>query len=180
MYAGIDTHKDTLAIAVIDHVGQVKASAQYPNTRTGFTDIAQLLRRHSVTRVGIEGSANYGRCVSAHLALDTDEPWQVVEVPTLLTSRERASQPSKGKTDPIDATAIARITLREAGLPPVRFAVGSAADLRALLDYRDDLVAERTALGNRAHMDLMGCSPATRPPSRPSHAAATSTPPSSS
>ena len=32
----------------------------------------------------------------------------------------------------------------------MRLVVGPAADLRALLDYRDDLLLERTALANRA------------------------------
>jgi hypothetical protein len=60
-------------------------------------------------------------------------------VPTLLTSRERRGQLGKGKTDPVDALAIARITAREQQLPPVRLTAGAAADLRALLDYREDL-----------------------------------------
>lgn len=159
MYAGIDTHKDTLAVAVVDHLGTVKAIAEHPNTHAGYAAITAMLTLHHVERIGIEGSANYGRCISAHLALDTDRPWQVLEVPTLRTSRERAAQPSRGKTDPIDATVIARITLRDNDLPPVRYAVGPAADLRSLIDYRDDLMAERTALANRAHMDLMGLFP---------------------
>jgi transposase len=52
--------------------------------------------------------------------------------------------------------AIARITGRELHLPPVRLTVGPAADLRALLDYREDLVVERGALVNRAHAELSG------------------------
>lgn len=159
MYAGIDTHKDTLAVAVVDHLGTIRAQARYPNTHPGYLAIAELLAHHRVQRIGIEGSANYGRCISAHLALDTDQPWSVWEVPTLRTSRERSSQPGKGKTDPFDAAVIARVTLRDHDLPPVRFAVGAAADLRALLDYRDDLVVERSALANRAYMDLMGLFP---------------------
>ncbi|GAA1372409.1 IS110 family transposase [Luteococcus sanguinis] len=159
MYAGIDTHKDTLAVAVVDHLGTVKAIAEHPNTHAGYAAITAMLTLHHVERIGIEGSANYGRCISAHLALETDRPWQVLEVPTLRTSRERAAQPSRGKTDPIDATVIARITLRDNDLPPVRYSVGPAADLRSLIDYRDDLMAERTALANRAHMDLMGLFP---------------------
>ena len=83
----------------------------------------------------------------------------MVEVPTLMTSRERRAQVGKGKTDPVDALAIARITAREPGLPPVRLTVGPAADLRALLDYRDDLLAERTALVNRVHAELAGLRP---------------------
>jgi len=52
--------------------------------------------------------------------------------------------------------AIARITAREPQLPPVRLTVSPAADLRALLDYREDLVVERGALVNRAHAELIG------------------------
>ena len=73
-----------------------------------------------------------------------------------MTSRERRGQLGKGKTDPVDALAIARITAREPQLPPVRLTVGPAADLRALLDYREDLVVERGALVNRAHAELIG------------------------
>ena len=55
--------------------------------------------------------------------------------------------------------AIARITAREQQLPPVRLIVGTAADLRALLDYREDLIEERSALANRAHAELSGLHP---------------------
>jgi transposase len=71
-------------------------------------------------------------------------------------SRERSGQLGKGKTDPVDALAIARITAREPQLPPLRLTIGPAADLRALLDYREDLVVERGALVNRAHAELSG------------------------
>ena len=64
-----------------------------------------------------------------------------------------------GQTDPVDAVAIARITAREPNLPAVRLAVGQAADLRALADYRAQLVAERTALANRTHTELHGLLP---------------------
>lgn len=159
MFAGIDTHKDTLAVAVIDQLGVPIHAGDYPNTRVGFVEIAGLLDRHRVSRVGIEGSGHYGRCVAAYLALDVDATWAVVEVPTLRTSRERASQPGRGKTDPRDALAIARITLRDDDLPLVRFAVGAAADLRSLLDYREDLVRQRTSLANQVHIELHGLFP---------------------
>jgi len=59
---------------------------------------------------------------------------------TSMTSRERGARPGQGKTDGVDALAIARVTACEADLPPVRLTVGLAADLRALLDYRQDLI----------------------------------------
>jgi len=160
VFAGIDTHKDTLAVAVVDPVGLPVAVAEEPNTRAGFVRIAALLAKHQVIKVGVEGSGHYGRCIAAYLTLDWQQPGVgVFEVPTRMTSRERGAQPGKGKTDPVDAVAIARITLREPKLPPVRLAVGAAADLRALLDYREDLVVERTQLIGRAHADLQGLFP---------------------
>src|SRR3954452_5597312 len=155
--AGIDTHKDTLAVAVIDDTGRPVVVTELANTETGFTALEQLLAEHAVRRVGIEGSGNYGRGAAVHLVLTG--PAEVVEVPPNLTSRERSGRPSAGKTDPIDAVAIARITAREPALPPVRLAVGQAADLRALADYRAQLVAERTALASRTHAELHGLRP---------------------
>jgi transposase len=160
VFAGIDTHKDTLAVAVVDQVGLPVARVEEPNTRAGCVRIGELLATHHVTRVGVEGSGHYGRCVAAYLVLDWDQSGvAVLEVPTSMTSRERGARPSKGKTDPVDAVAIARITMRESDLPPVRLAVGDAADLRVLLDYREDLVAERRDLVNRIHGDLTGLFP---------------------
>ena len=161
MFAGIDTHKDTLAVAVIDNNGRLLAGRDVANTEQGFVQLVALLETHRVERVGIEGSGNFGRAVAVHLALvgETAQEMGIVEVPTLMTSRERRGQLGKGKTDPVDALAIARITAREPDLPPVRLTVGPAADLRALLDYREDLVVERTALINRVHADLTGLVP---------------------
>ena len=65
-------------------------------------------------RVGIEGSGNFGRAVAVHLRCAADDQEiTMVEVPTLMTSRERRGKLGKGKTDPVDALAIARITARE-------------------------------------------------------------------
>jgi transposase len=155
--AGIDTHKDTLAVAVIDDVGRPVTVNELANTEVGFDALEQLLEEHAVRRVGIEGSGNYGRGAAVRLVLA--DGIDVVEVPPSLTSRERSGRPGQGKTDPIDAVAIARITAREPGLPPVRLAVGQAADLRALADYRTQLVAERTALASRTHAELHGLRP---------------------
>ena len=60
MFAGIDSQKDTLAVAVVDQVGLAVAVVQEPNTRAGFVRIGELLAKHEVIRVGIEGSAITG------------------------------------------------------------------------------------------------------------------------
>ncbi len=157
MLAGIDTHKDTLAVAIIDLAGRPVMVTELANTEAGFDALEQLVRKHSVSRVGIEGSGNYGRGAAIRLVLAGG--LQVVEVPPSLTARERSRRPGAGKTDPGDALAIARLTARETGLPPVRLAVGQAADLRALADYRAQLVTERTALASRIDAELHGLLP---------------------
>ncbi|WP_241038612.1 IS110 family transposase [Blastococcus litoris] len=157
MLAGIDTHKDTLAVAVIDPGGRPLVVTNLANTEAGFDELEALLAEHHVDRIGIEGSGNYGRGAAVRLVLAGGI--DVVEVPPSLTSRERSSRPGQGKTDPVDALSIARITARETSLPPVRLAVGQAADLRALVDYRGQLVHERTGLANRTHAELHGLLP---------------------
>jgi transposase len=156
VFAGIDTHKDTLAVAVIDTAGRVIHQSQQPNHDDGYRRLLAVLTRHGVSRVGIEGSGNYGWPAALYLL---DRGLAVVEVPPLLTSRERLARPGQGKTDPVDAVAIARIAAREASLPPVRPMIGAAADLRLLTEYRDQLVTERTALANRVHVDLVWLRP---------------------
>lgn len=158
MFAGIDTHKDTLAVAVIDVAGRPKVVEEVPNSAAGFGQLEQFLADHDVVRIGIEGSGSYGRAIAIHLTIACPDV-TVVEVPTLMTSRERGARPGRGKTDPDDALAIARITAREQNLPPVRLTVGAAADLRALLDYREQLIVERTMTVNRVHAEMLGLRP---------------------
>jgi transposase len=53
-FAGIDTHKDTLAVAVIDAAGRVVFQSQQPNSDDGYRRLLAVLTRHGVSRVGIE------------------------------------------------------------------------------------------------------------------------------
>ena len=69
MFAGIDTHKDTLAVAVIDDAGRLVAAREVPNTEQGFVQLVGLFDTHQVVRVGIEGSGHFGRAVAVHLLL---------------------------------------------------------------------------------------------------------------
>ena len=99
MIAGIDTHKDTLAVAVVDDTGRLVGGGDVPNTERGFAQLVDMFTSHQVQRVGIEGSGSFGRAVAVHLALcwQSDQPVAVVEVPTLMTSRERHGHLGKEK-----------------------------------------------------------------------------------
>jgi transposase len=97
--AGIDTHKDTVAVAVVDDAGRLIAGGDIPNTERGFVQLVNMFDSHHVLRVGIEGSGSFGRAVAVHLVLrwQPDWPVAVVEVPTLMTSREPAASSAKAK-----------------------------------------------------------------------------------
>lgn len=153
MHAGIDSHKRTLAVAVVDDAGRLQASEIFNNDPAGHGLLAKWLTRAGVTgRVGVEGSGHLGRAASASLR---DGGFDVREVPCEHTFRERRRRAGKGKTDPIDALAIARVTAREDTLVPARCVDDAAEEMRILSDYRRQLVSERVRLVNRVHADLV-------------------------
>ncbi len=100
--AGIDTHKDTLAVAVIDHAGRPIWNQELANTEVGFDQVETIVATRGVSLVGIEGSGNFGRGIACRLVLG--ERVEVVEVPPSLTSRERSGRPGGGETDTMDAS----------------------------------------------------------------------------
>jgi len=77
----------------------------------------------------------------------------IVRVPPKLMAHARDSARTYGKSDPIDALAVARAALREPGLPAARLD-GPERELRLLADHRDDLVGERTRMINRLRWHL--------------------------
>jgi transposase len=151
MHAGIDSHKDTLAVAVVDDNGRKIAAATVRNEPDGYDELAKLFAEHGVARVGMECSGTYGRPGAAALS---DGGFTVFEVPATMTVRERNCQPARGKSDPIDALAIARVVARGDRLPPARCHPGVADDLQQLTGYRRQLIKERTRVSNRIHVDL--------------------------
>ena len=118
--AGIDSHKATLAACLVDDVGQAVAERTFSNDPVGFEQLLGWLGEHGeISRVGLEGSAGYG-AAAARFLLAAGQA--AVEVPPQLSHRERLRTRRAGKSDPGDALAIGRVTLREADLPPVRLA----------------------------------------------------------
>jgi len=57
MFAGVDTHKDTLAVAVIDHAGRVVRQLELPNQDSGYVRLLALLTSHNIFSALIATSA---------------------------------------------------------------------------------------------------------------------------
>ena len=90
---------------------------------------------------------------------------RVVRVPPKLMAGARSSARTRGKSDPIDALAIARAALREPDLP-VACHDGTSRELKLLVDHREDLVTERTRMQNRLRWHLHELDPELDVPAR--------------
>jgi transposase len=85
---------------------------------------------------------------------------RVVRVAPALTETSRRAVREPGKSDPIDATAIARAALRE-GIDalPAAHLDERAHEIRVLTDYRDQLINERVRLVSRLRWHLVQIAP---------------------
>ena len=156
---GVDAHKRTHTLVALDSVtgatrGQKTIAASDDGVLEGLRFAASL----DGDRVwAIEDC----RHVSARLErtlLAAGE--RVIRVPPALTGTSRKASRVPGKSDPIDATAVALAAIRE-GLEklPVAFLDEQAYEIRVLCDYRDQLLSERTKLINRLRWHLVRIAP---------------------
>ncbi|HEY8641828.1 MAG TPA: IS110 family transposase [Candidatus Dormibacteraeota bacterium] len=153
---GIDTHKDSLAACLVDERGAAQAERTFANTPAGHRGLLAWIDGSAAELIiGIEGSASFGAPAARFLVAAGR---RVREVPPQLSRRERGRTRRAGKSDPADALAIARVTLRESNLPPVRL-LDRSLELQLLVEAREDLVAEQTRVRNRLHADLRSLLP---------------------
>lgn len=153
---GVDPSKSSLAVAAVDPLGRVVGTAEFSNDPRGHRGLLRWARERGPDRViGIECSLSYGATLS-RLLLQSGE--DVREVPTTLTHRQRRRRASQGKSDMVDSVAIARIVASGEVLPSAH-RLEVLTDLRALVEYRDQLVRARTQVANRAHADLVNVLP---------------------
>lgn len=140
-FAGVDTHKDTHSIAILDALGQVLDAFTISATPEGYAEAISRSESHAVTAWGLEGTGSYGRCFALALL---GSGAVVYEVPGAISKRHRGRLRHRGKSDPQDAHAIAEAVLRDrASLP--RFRDDDAQEAtRILYERRDRKVRERT------------------------------------
>jgi len=148
--AGVDPHKRTLTVGVVDGVGVEVAVASFANDGEGIAATIDWLDQFDVPvgRVGIEGSAGHG--LNLARALD-GAGHDVREVPARRTAQRRRER-RRPKTDREDALAIARATQSDPHLGVARHLAGPDdvhAELGAVSQWRDALVGQRKTLLNQ-------------------------------
>jgi transposase len=90
----------------------------------------------------------------------------VVRVPPKLMAGARSAEREFGKSDPIDAAAVARAALRHPDLPAAHLDP-AAREIKLLVDHREDLVRERTAIAARLRWHLHDIAADLEPQLRP-------------
>lgn len=137
---GADLHKRSHTVVAIDGTGRKLAEKTIPATLEGHLELRRWVSRFPEHRWALEDCRNLSRRLEVDL-LRAGEV--VVRVPPGLMAGNRRAVREPGKSDPIDALAVARAALREPDLP-VATLDGPERELRLLVDHRDDLVADRT------------------------------------
>ena len=147
---GVDAHKRTHTIVATDELGRMLAEKTVATTSEGHLEALEWAARWPERSWAIEDCRHVTRRLESDLLVAGEA---VVRVPTRLMAGARRGGRERGKSDPIDALAVARAALREPGLPVARLD-GEARELRLLVDHRDDLVTERTRIQSRLRWHL--------------------------
>jgi transposase len=157
---GTDAHKRNHTVVAADEAGAELGSITVKATPEGHLRLVKWAAAWPERRWAIEDCRALSRRLEADL-LGVGE--SVVRVPPKMMAGVRRSARTRGKSDPIDALAVARAALREPDLP-VAVLDGPSRELRLLVDYRESLVRDRTAAQNRLRWRLHELEPGYDPP----------------
>jgi transposase len=157
---GIDAHKRTHTAVICDEHGRELARRSLGTSCGDHVRLLGWARVYDSERLwAVEDCRHLSRRLERDL-LGAGE--RIVRVPPKLMANTRAGARSWGKSDAIDALAVARAALREPDLPSAQLD-GAERELRLLVDHREDLVAERTRVINRLRWHLHELDPALEP-----------------
>lgn len=148
---GIDPHKHSHTAVAVDHNGRRLGQITVANTAPDLVRLLEWAQQFTgPCRWAVEDCRHVAGALLRTLVAAGQA---VVPVPPKLMAQARSSARTRGKSDPIDALAVARAALREPDLPQAHLDQ-EALEIKLLLDHREDLVAECTRTINRLHWHL--------------------------
>jgi transposase len=154
---GSDVHKRTHTFVAVDDAGRKLGEITVKAVSNGH-DKAICWARERFGR-DLVWAIEDCRHLSARLELDLLVAGErVVRVPPKMMAEQRRTARTRGKSDPIDALAVARAAQREPDLPVATHDEASR-ELKLLVDRREDLVGERTRMMNRLRWHLHRIAP---------------------
>ena len=150
---GVDPHEQTHTAAAVNELGVDTGHVTAPARPAGNGRLLEWARALDTERVwAVEDVRNVSGRLERFL-IDRGET--VVRLAPQLMAGARQGARTRGKSDPIDALAIARAALREGveNLPTARLA-GPEREIRMLAMYRERLLDMRTRLVNELRWQL--------------------------
>jgi transposase len=156
---GADTHKRTHALAAVDEgTGRQRGARQIKAEEAGHLAAVRWARGLDDERVwAIEDCRHVSRRFEQALIAAGE---RVVRVAPHRMGASRRGEREPGKSDQVDALAVARAVVKDG---PERFPAAHlderAMEIRLLCDHRKDLVAERTRVQNRLRWHLLELCP---------------------
>ncbi|MDJ0962312.1 MAG: IS110 family transposase [Acidimicrobiia bacterium] len=148
MIVGVDPHKASNTIAVLDRDETLHGRYRFENTAEGLVAMLDAVGEFADRVWAVEGANGIGRSVAQRLVAAGET---VVDVPAKLATRVRVYSTGHGaKTDETDAVAIATAAVHSKRLRLVRADDENVA-LKLLSDRRHQLIASRTQSICRLH-----------------------------
>ena len=158
---GVDVHKHSMSAVAVDEVGRQLDALE---TSDGGELVAWSKRLGRRRLWALEDCRHVTRGLERTLQRHRQ---RLVRVPPRLTAPERRRGRVRGKSDLIDALAVARAALREPQLDQPRPGEARLRELKLLVDHRDDLVDERRRCQQRLRWHLHELEPdLASPPAR--------------
>jgi transposase len=149
MIIGVDPHKASVTIEVVDEDGAVAARGRFPTDARSYRTLLAYARRWPHRVWAVEGAGGAGRPLAQRLVADGE---RVIDVPAKLAARVRVFDTGQGrKTDAVDAHSIAAVALRTPGLRVLQAEDADLQVLRLRVDRRDELSRTRIQTLNRLH-----------------------------
>jgi transposase len=156
---GVDTHKGSHALAAVDAgTGRMRGQREIKADEPGHLAAARWARRLDGERIwALEDCRAVSRRLEQALLAAGE---QVLRVAPHRMGQSRKGERRPGKSDQIDALAIARAVVGD-GIEkfPAAHLDEQAMEIRLLLDHRGDLVADRTRTVNRLRWHLLQLCP---------------------
>jgi transposase len=156
VFIGVDPHKLSATIEVVDEHESVLATGRYSTDKAGYAAMRKTVSGWPDRVWAVEGSNGAGRPLAQRLLADGE---YVVDVPAKLSARARLFDTGHNrKTDAHDAHAVAVVAVRTKGLRTLSYDDELEA-LRMLADRREELTRTRVQTVNRLQRLLSELTP---------------------
>jgi transposase len=149
---GMDPHKRSATIEIVDDQGRIVATGRYGTDKIGYADMVKTGRGFPDRIRAIEGCNGIGKHIAHRLVHDGET---VLDLPAKLSAQVRVFATGNGrKTDPVDAHSVTMAALHAPNLRRVEVDPDLLV-LGMLADRRDELGRAHTETINRLHRHLL-------------------------